>query len=170
MPVAFDIPVVTGIIDKRQHSWAGIDDPGDVDGANYGLAFGLAVSCVEFFMIHSAEPEEIATVIAEDVPHMRKHAKAGYSVLKNPDMPWHEHGLGHCLPLNRIAEQPMFAAKDESSILQVSDLLAFTLCRRANGNKDVDPFIREYIENVITLPSWLAAELGREGGKLMKEF
>jgi hypothetical protein len=169
IPTAFDVPVVIGMIEKKRHAWPG-QQPKDIDASNYALAFGMAATSVEYFMREFAESNEIATLIAEDVPHMRRHAKAGYNVLKNPNLPWAENALGKHLPLERIAEQPMFAAKDESSILQVSDLLAFALCRRANGNKDVDPLIAEFSGNIITLPDWFAAEIGKAGGKRIKEL
>lgn len=164
IPVAFDIPVVTGIIQKGQHSWPGTNKPADVDASHYALAFGMAAVSVEHFM-RARAPDEVATLIAEDVPHMRRHAKGGYNVLKDKSRGWDEHILKDYCPLTRIVEQPMFAAKDESSILQVADLLAFTLCRRANGHKDVDPLVSQYLENVVTLPDWFANEVGKEGGR-----
>lgn len=164
MPAAFDIPVVIGICDKPQHSWGDIKNQSEIDASNYALAFGLAAVAVEYFMRNRA-PDEVATLIAEDVPHMRRHAKGGYNVLKSSNRNWNDHALSSYCPLQCIVEHPMFAAKDESSILQVSDLIAFTLCRRANGNADVDELVRQYLPNVVSLPIWLADELNVEGGE-----
>lgn len=164
IPVKFDLPVVIGILEKEKHKWDGEIKATDLDASHYALAFGLCASNVEYFMRKFAETDEVATLIAEDVPHMRAHAKRGYKVLKDPSFPWEAYpSLADSAPLTRIVEQPMFAAKDESSILQIADLIAFTICRRVNGNKDVNGLVERYAENIIALPAWFGAALAEDG-------
>jgi hypothetical protein len=163
IPSKFNIPVVVGITQKDKHRWSHASDENDVDASNYALAFGLAAGCVEYFM-RTFTQDEVATLIAEDVPHMRAHAKRGYRVLQDPSWPWDDYPqLIGTAPLTRIVEHPMFAAKDESSILQVADLIAFTMCRRANGSKDVNHLIEHYARYLIELPNWLDESLREDG-------
>lgn len=160
IPSKFDIPVVSGIVEKKKHQWSD-STASEMDANHYALAFGLCATSAEYFMRNFAEPDEVATLIAEDVPHMRKHAQWGYKVLKNPSLGWDKgsDALASCAPLTRIVEQPMFAAKDQSSILQVADLLAFALCRRANGKNDVSELIKLFFPHIIMLPHWLGDEI-----------
>jgi Protein of unknown function (DUF3800) len=159
IPEKFAIPVVIGIVEKEKYSWGETKGQTDIDAWNYALAFGLAAGCAEYFMRKFAE-EEVATIILEDVPHMRAHARRGYNILQNADNAWAKGAMKSVTPLTRIVEHPMFAAKDQSSILQIADLLAFVMCRRANGKTDVAPLVERFASQIVMLPEWLSLSAG----------
>jgi hypothetical protein len=144
IPIKFDVPVVVGATDKKQYA----DTPNKRELC-YSVAFGMAAIAVEHFMRQYCDESEVASIIAEDVPEMRRHAKWGYKRLKVPKL-W-DNPL---LPIQRIAETPNFAEKSDSSILQVADTLAFVCCRRLRGKEDVGFLFDEFKENIISWPSW----------------
>jgi hypothetical protein len=147
IPVKFDIPVIVNGIDKST-----VEDTENRRELIYSMAFALAVLGVEHCMREFCEPDELAMIIAEDVPEMRRHAKWGYQRLKMPEL-W--DGIQNkLLPITRIAETPQFAEKTDSSILQVADLVAFVSCRRITGKEDVQFLFDEFKGNVISWPGW----------------
>jgi hypothetical protein len=79
-------------------------------------------------------PEENAIIIAEDTDRVKRMLKASISMLRNPDslksagLDWIEQ-----LPLKRIVDTVLFAAKEDCAALQLADLCAFTVGR---GFKD----------------------------------
>jgi Protein of unknown function (DUF3800) len=155
IPKKFDVPVIVGAIRKVDHQWT---VEYDREASCYAIAFGMAAIGVEVFMRSRAGAQEVAHLIAEDSGKMRQNAKWGYKLLQGNKESW-KGELAKVLPLTRIVEQPLFAAKDESSILQVADLLAFVICRRLNGREDVQYLVDEFKDNIIGLPVWADASL-----------
>jgi hypothetical protein len=154
IPSKFDIPVLIGVVEKKKHSWGENQSENEVEAWNYALSFGLCAAFGEYFVKEFAAGE-VASLIVEDVPHMRRHAQRGFGFLKSSDRDWAVGVLKKCVPLTQIVEPPMFVAKDQSSILQISDLLAFIFCRRVNGHSDVQPIFERFAGNILALPDWL---------------
>lgn len=84
--------------------------------------------------------DEVAMLIAEDRPIMRKMLKFAHAILRGRAPPEFQGLLSETLvadpilsklvlPLERIVETVHFAEKGESSLLQIADLCAFTIKR-----------------------------------------
>jgi len=151
IPKKFAVPVIVGGIEKSKSQFE--KRPREL---SYAIAFGLAAVGVEYFLREYCEQSEIATLIAEDVPEMRRHAKEGYDRLQEPEH-WNPE-TAPLLPLTRIVETPHFVEKKDSSILQVADTIAFVSCRIIRGKEDVRFIFDEFRENVIVWPRWSAVQ------------
>ncbi len=155
MPVDFAMPVIAGAIDKADHKWGGEIKPGSEkwEAQMYSLAFGLCVIHFEYVMRELCGPNEVGTVIAEDVPNMRRYAKWGYDHLRDKDVNWDvRKDIKNYMPIERIVEQPLFSNKTDSSILQIADTVAFVLGRRLNGHTDVQELLDLFSDQLIILP------------------
>jgi len=92
-------------------------------------------------MVGSANPDEVALIIAEDKPDVRSAMRDMLKFAQRPPallVPFlHDDERPH-LPLSRIVDTVHFAGKLDSSPLQVADLCAFAIMRRlkrASGNE-----------------------------------
>ena len=153
IPDKFSLPVIAGVVEKSNKGW---DVPAGTKNwiaRNYSLAFGLCAIHFEYVLREMCEPHELGTIIAEDLPEMRQHAKWGCNHLRDPSINWEKmDGVVNYMPMHRVIEQPLFAAKNESAILQVADLVAFVLGRTLNGNNDVQPLLDRFKNQVVILP------------------
>jgi hypothetical protein len=147
IPVNFDIPVIVNGTKK-----ADLPETQNKNAVAYSIAFGMAVIGVEHVMRAFCEADEVAMVIAEDLPSMRQHAKWGFQRLMEPEH-W-DQTQNKLLPVTRVAETPQFAEKTDSSILQVADLVAFVTCRRLNDKEDVQFLLDKFKDNIVTWPGW----------------
>lgn len=147
----FNLPVIGAAIEKRKVSWT-VDDGKAVDDQawNYALAFGMCVVNFEGFMRELPDAREVGTIIAEDVPSMRRYAQFGYERLAEKT-DWGGANAQY-LPIERVIEQPSFTSKKGSALLQISDCIAFLLGRYRNGNNDVERFIDNFHSKIYVLP------------------
>ncbi len=160
IPVAFDVPVVIGAINKA-------DQKAVSDNHNalcYAMAFSMAVIGVEHFMRTWGDEGEIASLIVEDTAEMRKHAKWGYDRIRDRSA-WAGKQAGY-LPITRIKENPLFTPKSDSSILQIADTIAFVSCRRIRGQRDCQFLFDEFKENIILFPGW--SDAAPEGRRILQ--
>ncbi len=84
---------------------------------------------------------------------MRRYAKAGFNILKDKNNVWEEkEEFINYMPFERIVEQPLFSGKAESSILQISDTIAFVIGRMLNGRNNVREYFNLFQDQIINLP------------------
>jgi hypothetical protein len=147
IPAEFNLPVVLGFVVKEHHDWQPIvrSKGGNLDAnrGSYAIAFGQCCITVEAFMRDRALPDEVAHIVAEDTKEMREYAAWSYELLERP-FSWPDV-FDKYLPIERIAEDPMFTPKKRSSILQVADSLAFVINRfitHYHVNKTTDSDVR----------------------------
>lgn len=153
IPDKFSLPVIAGVVEKASLGWDVPPGTKAWGGRNYSLAFGLCAIHFEYVLREMCAPYELGTIIAEDLPEMRQHAKWGCDHLRNPNIKWEKmDGVVNYMPLQRVIEQPLFAAKTDSAILQVADLVAFVCGRILNGNRDVQPLFDRFKDQVVVLP------------------
>jgi hypothetical protein len=137
LPAEFDVPVVMGFVVKGHHDWTAMVNSRsglNANRASYAIAFGQCCIAIEAFMRERAQEDEVAHIVAEDTKEMREHASWSYEVLEKREG-WGER-FGKYLPIERLAEDPMFAAKRRSSILQVADSIAFVTNRHVTHYRD----------------------------------
>jgi hypothetical protein len=152
IPSEFSLPIVSGVIDKREQSWDCKQGTAKWEAHSYSLAFGLCAVHAEYVM-HENHAGEIAMIIAEDVPPMRRYAQSGYQILTDPRHPWEGiKDVVNYMPIAQIVEQPLFSAKGQSSILQIADCIAFILGRIMNGKTDIMPWFEKFKDNLVILP------------------
>lgn len=80
-------------------------------------------------------PNELATIVHEDVPRSKKNIKQIVRVLRSADILTAnaEELIKFGLPLKRIIDTVHFAAKEEARPLQLADLCAFMFGRLTKG-------------------------------------
>jgi hypothetical protein len=153
VPCEFELPVIAGVAEKERLTWDVPKGSKNWLARNYSLAFGLCAIHFEYVLREMCEPHELGTIIAEDLPEMRQHAKWGCDRLRDPKAQWQEDdGVVNYMPMQRVIEQPLFAIKTESAILQIADLVAFVLGRVLNGNRDVQPLLDRFKSQIVILP------------------
>ena len=153
LPDMMSLPVVLGAIDKSQYSWGPqTDNVAQFEANSYSLAFGLCATHVEYFM-RSHLSDEVAALVVEDVPNMRRYAQLGYKILTDATLPWQQaDDVFNYMPFERIIEQPLFAEKKDSSILQIADTIAFVAGRLLNGGDNVREFFDLFEAQIVLLP------------------
>jgi Protein of unknown function (DUF3800) len=111
------------------------------------MAFRGCLGKADKYIREYADPREVATVIAEDVPDMRKHLRALPKLSRNPDLSMGLSVRGalrstiddevrgyvgqdsDILRITRIRNVVHFVEKDEEPLLQIADACAFGLRR-----------------------------------------
>lgn len=119
------------------------------------IAFAGCLATADRYIRNYAEPGEIATVVAEDVPEMRRHLERAAVAYR--DMP---HNLaGQIIPtakdrnrgytqqssdfrISRIRRGVHFVTKGNDSLLQIADACAFGFRRYFAGQDFGDDFVR----------------------------
>jgi hypothetical protein len=76
--------------------------------------------------------DEICLIVAEDTDRIKKIAKLGHAMLRDPEQ---VNKLLHAdriagIPLQKIEDTPHFASKTDSAPLQIADTCAFLIMRR----------------------------------------
>jgi hypothetical protein len=87
--------------------------------------------------------------------------KAAHAFLRDP----HQWGGANFpavdgLPLRKVVDTPHFAAKRDSSLLQLADLCAFLIMRRLNRKNDTQPFFEAIAHQLF----WNCADFGERMG------
>jgi Protein of unknown function (DUF3800) len=154
LPVDHSLPVICGTVDKSDVKWDDVKQGSHKWQAwNYSLAFAVCVTHFEYVLRTLCGANELGTIIAEDTPEMRQYAKFGYKRLCDPNVAWEQKpGIVNYMPMERVVEQPLFSAKDESGILQLADFVAFIMARRLNGHDDVQWLLDRFASQVVILP------------------
>jgi hypothetical protein len=85
--------------------------------------------------------DEICMLVAEDTDLVKPAVKAAHAFLRDPNQlggaNWPEvEGL----PLRKVVDTPHFAAKRDSSLLQLADVCAYLITRRLRREDSSQPF------------------------------
>ena len=167
IPVSFGFcrkltPVVESILppDDLAYLNRGLERPGSRVKLQHARAMADCLTWADQF-IERFCPDEVATVLVEDNPEMRKSIKAMPQLLEmisslpigNP---------GWIKPLRSIVGTVNYAGKREEPLLQLADACAFILRRRLGGFPHVDRFIHALHAN--DLIEQIENENGDAGG------
>jgi hypothetical protein len=102
-------------------------------------AFGTCLGLADHYMREQCWPNELATVVAEDLPEMRANLRGiMHSFQRNPPV----FGDSPALPITRVVDTVHYAAKKDALILQVADACAFGLRRYFSGQSSGEDFAR----------------------------
>lgn len=102
------------------------------------------ISTEKYLRKHS--PGEVAAMVFENNNHAKERIKLSQRLLKDHDFtsqvgPDFMGKQFHAyLPLSKIAESPLFAEKNESSVLQVADAIAWAINRKLRNAPECERF------------------------------
>jgi len=157
LPKQFELPVVLGF---RKRSDVQEGHP-EVSAEHILIAAQTAASTACLIQIErlmrSLKEDEVATLVYENNDSAKKLIKethnflkkdTAYKVIEEENFPTWKH----LIPLKNIAETAFFVEKNESSILQVADAIAFTLNRKFRGESDADRYFKYYEDFLLGRP------------------
>jgi hypothetical protein len=168
IPSKFDLPICVGATDRK---WAptALDRPistAALEQVVHAHSFYKFVMQVEVIMRATAS-DEVAMLIAEDRPIVRKMLKFAHAALRGRAPSWAKTDLESAkaedplmrllVPLERIVETVHFAEKTESSLLQIADVCAFICKRNLMKASHADDLYEHVKRQVVFAPEVMAA-------------
>lgn len=125
------------------------------------LAFHMCISRANKYVRDWADHEEIATVVAEDVPEKRQFLKEVLKV-KMPDLDLGDESMFHAKtgsdtnpgPIDRIVDTVHFCAKDEAPLLQIADACAFSFRRYLSAQSHGEQLLQEMLGEKLNWQDW----------------
>lgn len=150
LPRLLGIPVSLGVV--RRDSYA-TDTIGNMSREQYqhALAFILCLSQADQYMRDHAGAEEVATVVAENIPEMHSFLRFVTGLFRTPrTIP--QHMLSAAYPnqdgvigITRVVDTIHFVEKADSPFLQIADACAFGFRRHFAG----ESFGKEFVRSII---------------------
>jgi hypothetical protein len=144
LPRRLKVPIAFSLV-RRDGSRVPPGKPGQMSAAQFehAMAFGFCVARADKYIRERAEPKEIGSIVAEDVPEMRRFLKAAVQVWRdNPttlppgavQLTLEEQKLGYVkqeseFRVSRIRKSVLFVEKNEDPLTQLADAIAFGLRR-----------------------------------------
>lgn len=149
IPRLFELPIVFQFVERSKFA---IRHPtlraGDLDLGVTAVAFSACEMVAEWLMRTTFE-NEIAQIIAEDNEHSRKLIRATHNSYRDAQALATMELKADILPFRHIQNGILFAAKNESSALQVADMCAFFIRAHLRNQKHAEPYFQK-------LKPWLA--------------
>lgn len=163
IPAKFNLTIVTGFVARipaiaraaRYAREIGVEPP-SIASTNMMIhadAFALMAKSVDRWMRRNA-PREVAMLVAENtgrVQSMLKGVHAGY-VSDNLDEYWFDQTGIRTFKTTRIIDTVHFAAKRESTLLQVADVCAFFTKRQLMKRPDSYAFFELFAKQLFPPP------------------
>ena len=167
IPADNAMPVSMGYIVKAERT--GLFRPDTALERNtlyHTMSFIMAAVGVDEFM-RQHFPDEMCQLVSEDHPNAKRMLREAHSFLRDPTSPdAFPADLRGVLPLRHIIDTVNFAAKTESSPLQLADACAFVIRRHLEGAPDAREYYDPLVPALLKVP-WAdltpeeAALLGR---------
>jgi hypothetical protein len=102
-------------------------------------AFGICMGLADQYIRDQCAANELATVVAEDLPEMRKNLRGiMHAIQRTPFV----IGNGPPIRITRVVDSVHYAAKSEAIVLQVADACAFGLRRYLSNQSMGEEFVR----------------------------
>lgn len=126
------ITIATELNVPQAYGWFHKRDAGPRYGKGdaHWLAFTFCLWAADQY-VRAMHPDEVATVIAEDSPDMRKRLKKVPAMLRDPEL--REKTV--LTPIGNIVDSIHFAEKDEATLLQIADCCAFAMRRYISSQR-----------------------------------
>jgi hypothetical protein len=157
IPHKFGLPVIMASVPRATYALPSSLESvrgGPIAGA-LALAASSAAICVERWMRENTK-NEIATIVYENNDQSKAFIKSAHNFLRSMSATGLGGDVAKYLPLERIVETAHFAAKDDSSVLQVADACAFALSRKLKGGPDSERFANPLLRQMVAVPkSWV---------------
>lgn len=170
IPRQFDLPICWGATD-RIAAPALLSSPVDpllFEQIIHSHAFFKFVIQIEVLMRATAN-DEVAVLIAEDRPIMRKMLKLAHAIFRGRAPSDFQENMQKllddqdtkifriALPLERIVETVHFAQKNESSLLQIADICAFSIKRQVQKAQHAEKLYDVLKAQILFTPSVVTA-------------
>lgn len=148
IPIKFDLPVVMGFVSRERFKAAPNRSAWKQKDLNAGAQSVTATACliaIEKYM-REIDKDEVAALVYENNDNAKTLIRHTQRMLKDPEFTRHlgtdvfSPNWAAYLPLTRIVESPLFSEKNESSILQVSDAMAWAINRKLRNAEECDRF------------------------------
>jgi hypothetical protein len=103
------------------------------------MAYAACLAGCEAYLREFGADGEVAMVVAEDSPDVRRHIREAHSAIIDPksDFP----AFRELIPFRHIVDTVHFADKNQSALLQYADAFAFTLRRHFAGYSHTDQLV-----------------------------
>lgn len=122
-------------------------------------AFGHCIARADKYIRDNAGPKEVATVVAEDVPEMRKFLRLAVKSIQESPFLIHPQSLQPTkrekqqgaltqqalVQVSRVRDVVHFAEKSEGSLLQVADAIAWGFRRYFSGQSHGEEFLHSIL-------------------------
>ncbi len=149
LPAAFDFPVIWGAIDRTKMAEKHPKmTPAQCTEHAYLVATSMCLMQAERYMREAGSDGEVAQIVFEDRAGVRQDVKTLHRFLRGHNLPADLEDQKY-LPLTRIIDTPNFAAKNESSPLQIADFCAFALKRKLSKAWLWDRFYNPLINQMV---------------------
>lgn len=153
VPSKFDLPVVAAYVERAAYAarYPALS-PKELTVNAQAIAAISCTSAVEKALRSEGSADEVAVLVYENNKSARQTIKECHNFLRTPqalsDATASGWALESLLPFARIVDTAHFANKDEASILQVADAVAFAISRQLNG-RDSEGYSSPIGENLI---------------------
>lgn len=167
LPRRLKIPISFGIV---RRSAPEIDLKGKMSQSQFRhvMAFTGAVGRADKYIRDHGAPNEIATLVAENIPEMHRFLKFGLTMLRQQPITLEkdllqptqlEKSMGIAIQepeqtVQRIRDGVHFQEKSESPFLQIADALAFGLRRGFSEQKMGDEFLESIFGEPLNMSDW----------------
>jgi hypothetical protein len=121
------------------------------------ISFGSCIAAGSKMIRESANFDEIATVVAEDIPEMRERLKIAADTFKQKGFA----GLQDAFRITNVVDVVHFAKKYEAPILQLADACAFGIRRFLSDESQGEEFLQSITAGKHKIPKLVdAAQTG----------
>ena len=137
IPAKFDVPIIYGVIDRNEDIKSGAQPatPREKQFAVHQTAFLVCAIKTDWWLRQNTPEREVALMIAEDVPDIRKALRDLQAFGREPqETEKLLAGWQKVLPFRKIIDTLHYAQKADSSLLQLADVAAFVIKRQAMAN------------------------------------
>ena len=168
IPRQLNIPIALGIL-RRDAPQINISAPISKEEFQHMIAFGMCLSQADKYIRKYADPNEVATVVAEDVPKIRRFLRLTLQILrKNPiiltldelRLTKVERSSGIItqdpkLMVSRVIDTIHFVEKINGPLLQIADACAFGFRRYFSGQKYGNDFVKSILGTELNIDDYM---------------
>jgi hypothetical protein len=169
LPRRLKISVSLGMVRREAPLPDNIAQDGKMTAEQYHhwMAFTLCVGTADLYIREHADPREVASIVAEDVPEMRKFLRNVPKILRimPPTLPGGmvpsktDREKGYVaqrseMRVSRIRPSVHFAGKRDESLLQLADACAFGFRRYFSGQDFGADFVKSIIGRQLVLEDY----------------
>ncbi len=168
IPLKFDLPVVMGFISREQYKLSpnrSVWKEKKLIAGAQSIASTACLIAIERYM-RKVDEKEVAALVYENNDNAKALIRDTQRMLKDSDFVKHlgadvlSPNWTAYLPLSRIVESPLFSEKNESSILQVSDAMAWAINRKLRSAEECDRFFEPIDKQLIVrAKAWESANV-----------
>ncbi|MBS9720032.1 DUF3800 domain-containing protein [Tianweitania sp. BSSL-BM11] len=160
IPRLLKMPVAVGAVRRSCIVPAGIaDNKTTVVQFHHTMAFAYCIGRADKYIRDHCPPNEVATIVSEDVPEMRRFLRGALNGLRNspvtistknvrPTAEERKRGIIYQeteQAVTRVRDTVHFASKEDSPLLQLADACAFAFRRALSDQKMGLDFVRSVI-------------------------